>query len=299
MAVLVCLAAAAAVNRAVPHMHELVHGLEAFAAAVAVWLVTSLNSRLQRREDELAALEERRARAERVAALTSLAAGAAHELATPLATISVVAREMERAAERREDDHALDDVELIQREVSRCREVLDQLSIEGGELAGEAPSDVDATTLLEATSAKLSPGDRDRVRFRVAGPSGAPHDMTLTVRVPVGGTARVLAGLIDNALQASAEGDAVDVVLSGREGATELLVSDRGAGMDEATIARAQEPFFTTRGAPGETDARRGMGLGLFLASSFADQLGGDLSIRSAPGEGTQVLLTLPQEVAS
>ncbi len=68
-----------------------------------------------------------------------------------------------------------------------------------------------------------------------------------------------------------------------------LSVTDEGLGMDEATLARAVEPFYTTK-APG-----KGTGLGLSMASGFAVQSGGALSLRSAPGLGTCVTLWLPQ----
>ncbi|HEX6834193.1 MAG TPA: ATP-binding protein, partial [Rudaea sp.] len=67
-----------------------------------------------------------------------------------------------------------------------------------------------------------------------------------------------------------------------------LSVTDSGVGMDESTLSRATEPFFTTKG-PGE-----GTGLGLSMVQGFAEQIGGRLAIRSAPGAGTQVAIWLP-----
>ena len=68
-----------------------------------------------------------------------------------------------------------------------------------------------------------------------------------------------------------------------------LSVADTGVGMDEATLARAVEPFFSTKGVG------KGTGLGLSMAHGLASQLGGALTIRSAPGMGTNVELWLPQ----
>ena len=67
-----------------------------------------------------------------------------------------------------------------------------------------------------------------------------------------------------------------------------LEVIDRGAGMPPDVLARAGEPFFTTK-APG-----RGMGLGLFLARSLVESLGGSFELRSPPGTGTTVVAGLP-----
>src|SRR3954467_14041234 len=68
-----------------------------------------------------------------------------------------------------------------------------------------------------------------------------------------------------------------------------LSVSDTGIGMDEATLARAVEPFFSTKGIG------KGTGLGLSMVHGLASQLGGALTIRSRPGLGTNVELWLPQ----
>ena len=68
-----------------------------------------------------------------------------------------------------------------------------------------------------------------------------------------------------------------------------IRVEDQGRGMAPEVLARAGEPFFTTKGA-GE-----GMGLGLFLARTFAEQLGGGLTLSSAPGVGTQVEMSWPE----
>ena len=83
---------------------------------------------------------------------------------------------------------------------------------------------------------------------------------------------------------------AVEVIVDGGvdgDGGT-IVIRDRGHGIDDATLARIGEPFFTTKG-PGE-----GMGLGLFLASTVVEAAGGTLRIASSAGEGTIVTVTLP-----
>ncbi|HET9451766.1 MAG TPA: ATP-binding protein, partial [Aggregicoccus sp.] len=110
------------------------------------------------------------------------------------------------------------------------------------------------------------------------------------VRGPPRALARVLRGLVKNALQASPPGASVRLRAE-REGARlRLVVEDAGAGMSTETLARVGEPFFTTK-APGE-----GMGLGLFLTRALLEQLGGALELQSQPGEGTRAALVLPAE---
>lgn len=281
LAIVLCLAAAGVANFAVPHMHELVHGLEAFTAALGVWLVASLAARLERRESELKELGERAAKAERIASLTTLAAGAAHELATPLGTIAMVAKELERAAERRLDEASLEDARLIRAEVERCRAVLDQMSTEAGEVAGEHLSSVPARAFADEVLSRLPRGAADRLHVVVE--PGAEE-----LLLPRRGAAQVVAGLIKNGLDASRPDEKVDLCLAKQGSTAQILVVDRGAGMPPEVLARAEEPFFSTKGEG------RGMGLGLFLARSFADRLGGSLTLESAEGRGTRVLLELP-----
>ena len=85
------------------------------------------------------------ARQERLASLATLAAGAAHELSTPLSTIAVVAKELERAVEAGASSHVVDDVRLVRDEVERCRAILERMCVDAGEMRGErfAPATVD------------------------------------------------------------------------------------------------------------------------------------------------------------
>ncbi|MEO0649042.1 MAG: HAMP domain-containing sensor histidine kinase, partial [Planctomycetota bacterium] len=257
-----------------------------FAAFVAVatftaYFVRTLNAELSRREGELAAERQRLSDAARLEALARLAAGAAHELASPLSTIAVVARELERALERQDDPHLREDARLVQAEVVRCRKILDQMSLDAGEDAGEEVVEIPTEELIDAALENLREGGRVRLEVQegVAGTS---------VRAPRTALTRAVRGLVRNALDASEEDQNVAVTVELRGFLVAFVVVDAGTGMDEATLKRALEPFFTTK-EPGA-----GMGLGLFLVRTLADRLGGSLILDSEPGRGTVATLSVP-----
>ena len=105
----------------------------AVTAELVAYFVAQASNALARREHELEEMRALAARNERLASLTTLAAGAAHELSTPLATIAIAARELERSAGAADRASALaDDARLIRLEVDRCQAILDQMSGRAG-----------------------------------------------------------------------------------------------------------------------------------------------------------------------
>jgi len=249
-------------------------------AAVAIaYFVVRVSLALRQQEAALAEARERAARSQRLAALATLAAGTAHELGSPLATIAVASKELERALARAGASDALrEETRLIRSEVDRCRGILEQMSAEAGQSPMEAPARLEAAVLLEAVRRDL-PADQ---HARVEAVDGA-H----VLHAPARALRRALASLVRNALEAS--GDAEPVVLRAlRQGSQVVFeVEDRGPGLPEAVLDRLGEPFFTTKGPDGH-------GLGVFLARALAEQLGGSLVYDSRPGRGTVARLALP-----
>lgn len=252
----------------------------AVSAGLMAAIVTRLSAALRRGERQLERARRRAAQSQRLASLTTLAAGAAHELGTPLGTIAVVARELERALED-VGGSLSEDARLIRSEVDRCRSILDRMASQAGGAAGEAPLSVALADICADASAGLPAELRARVSCVV--------DEDLRATLPRGLVAQVLEGLLRNAFDASDASGSVTVEARRTDGGVQLVVEDEGSGMDEETLARSIEPFFSTK-AHG-----RGMGLGLFLARTLADSLDGALSLESRVGEGTSVTLDLPR----
>ncbi len=140
------------------------------------------------------------------------------------------------------------------------------------------------TDVFSALQAELQPRVARRLQIR------ASDDVRVVW--PVQAVARALVNLVRNAAQASSDAD--PVILDGRAddgGLVRIDVVDRGSGMSPDHLARAGEPFFTTK-APGA-----GTGLGLFVARSTIEQLGGTLELTSEAGRGTTATIVLPADV--
>ncbi len=254
----------------------------AIGAAFIVYIVTRVTGALSGLEEELDAERMLSARKDKVSSLATLAAGAAHELSTPLATIAVVTRELERALDRSNPPPpgAREDLGLIRQQLGRCQDILQQMAAHAGENAGESFVSFSLAQWAEAALASLPGRERVRVSGSALGTAG--------VEGPARGLARALRNLLKNALQASPPGEPVELRLSAAGDQVRAEVVDRGPGMSPEVVARVGEPFFTTKG-PGE-----GMGLGLFLTRALAEQLGGQLELESTRGKGTTARLRLP-----
>jgi two-component system sensor histidine kinase RegB len=267
-------------------MMEVLYGMlvaVAVAAFVIVLIVQRVSRALARRDDELARerrLAEQRAK---LASLVTLAAGAAHELATPLSAIAVAAKELDRDMARGgASGEARADLALIRSQVSRCKEILQQMSARAGENAGEP--------ILEVSVARWVAGALDGLPGAARVTSDVACGEAL-VRGPVHGLERALRVLLQNALQAGGGSAGLGAVRLGARAVGKGIVvevEDDGPGMAPDVLARAGEPFFTTK-EPGQ-----GSGLGLYIARTLAEQLGGSLELESAPGSGTKARIALP-----
>ena len=254
----------------------------ATAAGFIVYFVGRVRRALDLRERDLEAARDLHARQEKLAALGTLAAGAAHELSTPLGTVAVVAEEVRRAlAAQGTSPEVLEDLQLLRGQVARCRTILEQMGARSGDLRGEGLVELPLGSCAEAALGELDEPGQQRLQVVDGGLRDA--------RVKVGPRAlqTAVVGLIRNALSASS--GPVQLRLLDAPGRVGLEVSDRGAGMPPEVLRRAGEPFFTTK-RPGE-----GMGLGLFLARATAERFGGALELTSVQGEGTTARLWIPR----
>lgn len=254
----------------------------ATCGGVITYFVTVLTGELKQRELALKEVEDARMRNRQLEALATLAAGAAHELASPLSTIAVVAKELSRSLEKNnagETDKK--DVSLIRSELDRCRQILDRMTSAAGEAAGERLEAITVDRFLDETLLGLR--EPHRVKVTVAEAAKLKKNL-----LPLQATAQAIRNLVQNALDASQPSEEIIVRADLVESNWRILVIDRGEGMTPEVLDRVGEPFFTTK-EPG-----RGMGLGLYLTKNVLRRLNGELKFVSRPGQGTTAEILLP-----
>ncbi|MFZ5765383.1 MAG: sensor histidine kinase [Thermodesulfobacteriota bacterium] len=245
-----------------------------------VYPVAQIKKNIQEQEKVLKELAEEKMRNEKLASLATFAAGAAHEFSTPLSTIAVAAGEMLFHFKKHGGDkNLIDDTRLIRDQVSRCKEILFQMSADSGKLLGEAVDKFSIKELVYEAMALFHLENLKQVNF-------INQVDELQVVMPVRTLTRTIRELMKNAMDASAPGAPIDIVCRKDDQYLYFEVVDHGSGMDREFLKRATEPFYTSK-QPG-----KGMGLGLYLAKIMANRFGGDLKLISEPGEGTTAILS-------
>jgi two-component system sensor histidine kinase RegB len=253
-------------------------------AAVFIGIFTlRMSAALRRREAELERTRSDAEAAERLAALGTVAAGTAHELNTPLATIAIIAGEL--AAQLHGERRA--EAEQIRNQVQRCKEIITGMLAPRGGADVEEAKEFEVAPVLEAAVRRWQegrPGPKPIVEVQ-------PQAARARARLPVHAFERAIANLLDNAAEATENRAAseVRIGLSRGRGELRIQVTDNGVGVPEPLLRRIGEPFFTTK-EPG-----RGTGLGLYLARHVFEREGGEMRVVSAEGRGTEVTLTVPE----
>ncbi len=248
------------------------------SALLIAGFVTRMTASLRKREQQLAAAREQALRDERIVALGNLAAGAAHELGTPLATMAVLAGEL---ADNPETPAAQrDDLSLLREQIAACKRIISGLAASAGAPRAEAGGAISVDRWIERIIA----------HWRILRPRVAPR-LTLTgcrdVSPRIVGEAtleQALLSLFNNAADASPAN--VEIVASWTQERLQLEVLDRGPGIDVELIARAGRELFSTR--------PEGAGIGLFLAHASIARHGGSIAIEARAGGGTRVRVELP-----
>ncbi len=256
------------------------------SAAFVAFYAHRVAAEARRTASALSAAELVLARAQHLSQLDGLAAAAAHELGTPLATVALVVREM--AAEAPTGGAFADDLKLLEESVDRCRAILGKLS---------APSDMSRQTMdvsspVELAELAAEPHRALGVPITVKGEG--PDPAPVCQRNP--GVLFGLGALIENA--ASFAQSAVTIRADWTKSTVTIVISDDGRGFPAAVLARIGEPYLTKR-EPGRRSEKAGggLGLGLFIARSLIEGSGAVLRFENAspPAAGAIVTAQWPR----
>jgi two-component system sensor histidine kinase RegB len=251
------------------------------AAGLTTFFVRQITRAIERQRAQIAALREASARSARLAAITTLAAGAAHELGSPLGTIAIAAHDARLALGQGGGLASVaEDLQLISLEVERCQEILSLMAARASS-SGDDVARTPLAELLRSVRAQLGEERSARVEFRI-------EDDAAALELPLGQTTQSVVALIRNGLEASPGSSPIRVVVVQRGAEAQISVEDEGSGIPAPLLPRVGEPFFTTK-QPG-----RGLGLGVFLVRAFVESRGGELIIESTLGVGTSARMRIP-----
>jgi len=245
-----------------------------------VWSVAEESRRMS---DALAATQISLARQQRLSALGALAAAAAHELGSPLATIAVVAKELSR--EIPDSSPHTEDVELLLSQSDRCRQILAGLT-QTPETGGGEPFERQRLSHLTEIAAEPYRGGPVEIVIVSGAEDEVPGDEPVIARSP-----EILSGLgtlIQNAVQFARS--RVTITPSWDENTIQIVIADDGPGFPAEVLSMIGEPFISTRG-----DDEEHMGLGIFIAQTLLERTGAELGF--ANKGGAEVVIRWPRAI--
>ena len=231
----------------------------------------------------LAATELVLAREQHLSQLDGLAAAAAHELGTPLATIALVAKELDNQAAP--GSAMAEDTGLLREQVERCRVILSKLTSLGDEEEGF----FDAMTLGHLLEEVVEPQRAFDIDIQVdrSGQGGEPSCR----RSP--GLLYGLGNLVDNAVDFARQTIRIEARWSADS--VSVLIRDDGPGFAPEVLLRVGEPYVTTRGRKPGDDPGSGLGLGLFIAKTLIERSGAQLTLANAADGGATARIVWPR----
>jgi two-component system sensor histidine kinase RegB len=270
-----------------PHIHQ--HGDDAFnihvmgmwlgfviSAVVVAYFVVQMAQAVRSRDEMLVRVREEILRNERIVALGTQAAGAAHEMGTPLSTMAVVIGELQHDMV---DNHPAlrDSLTILDEQVRGCKRILDKIMANAQDSGASQPRSVvelmtemlDEWQLLRPTA---------QYRYHSNGVQLAPRiNVDVTLRA-------ALLNLLNNAADASPQ--AIEIRTRWDSTRFTLEILDQGEGLSGEAALKAGSAFFTTK--------KEGRGLGLFLANATIERMGGTVRLFNREEGGATTELTLP-----
>ncbi|RBA24336.1 ATP-binding protein [Herminiimonas fonticola] len=243
------------------------------------FFMTRISRNLRAGDARLAEFRKRALEEEHIVRMGLLASGAAHELGTPLATLSVILGDWKHMPEFTNNKVLLEEIIEMETQLQRCKSIVSSILLSAGEARGESSVKTTLSTFLDdlATDWRSS---RPVVLFEYS--NRIAHDVPVVFDSVL---KQMICNVLDNAFEASPQFVSLDV---SRQGDTlTLRITDKGPGFAPAMLAQIGKPYQSSKGRPGS-------GLGLFLVVNVARKLGGTVNASNREEGGALVELTLP-----
>lgn len=246
-------------------------------AVLLVLFVTRIGQNLRERDAAMAGMRQQAAEHDHIVRMGLLASGAAHELGTPLASLSVILSDWKRMPAFSGDPDLAQDMAVMRAEVERCKAIVTGILMSAGEARGQAPERTTVRRFIADTVEGWNPGGM-KVEVR--------HEMERDpVIIADPALRQVLGVLFDNAVEAGARSLSLSTSLA--DDGLRISVRDDGPGFAPEVLARLGQPYTSTKPRPGA-------GLGLFLLVNVIRSLGGVVDAWNPPAGGGEVRLSLP-----
>lgn len=249
------------------------------AASLLAFFIQRISRNLRIRDEHLADLRQRAAEEDHVVRMGLLASGAAHELGTPLATLSVILNDWRRMPTFQADPDLAQEIGEMQAQIDRCKAIVTGILMSSGQARGEGPV---------RTSVHAFVDDLVSEWRALRSPPALDYSNDFSLNEPMvsdPALRQVIFNVFDNALEASPAW--IGVHVERRDDRLVIIVNDAGPGFDSAILAELGKPYRSTKQRPGG-------GLGLFLVVNVLRKLGGTVTAANRPEGGAAVTLTLP-----
>jgi two-component system sensor histidine kinase RegB len=247
------------------------------AVLLAVF-IARVSANLRARDARLADLRQQAAEEDHIVRMGLLASGAAHELGTPLSTLSVILNDWRRMPRFSKNAEMSQEIADMQAEVERCKRILTGVLLAAGEARGEAP----IVTTVKGFLDELINDWRATRDGCLAYHNSFGEDLQI---VSDSALKQIICTVLDNALEVSPHW--IGLSAARRDDSLLLTVLDNGPGFGPEMLANFGKPYNSSKGRPGG-------GLGLFLVVNVARKLGGAVVAKNRPRGGAAVTLTLP-----
>lgn len=249
------------------------------SAVLVTWFITYLARELKQRDQAIAEARQRELRDQQMVTLGTLAAGTAHELGTPLASLAVVSGEITDGYDPQKDADLFDNQRILLQQIERCKEILSVLSDSAGESRADAGFRLPVAEFIGRIEAQWR-SQREDTLLEVEQPLALPSGDVLFDKT----ISQALINLLNNS--ADATRDLIRLVIDVEDGELVLEIQDSGTGLSEEQIAMAGDTSFSSK--------PDGMGIGLFLAITTIRRSGGSVAFQRREPVGTSTIIRLP-----